>query len=258
MTKARDLANAGTALTTVSPTELEYLDGVTSPIQTQVDAKTAKSTLTTAGDIYYASSADTPARLGIGTAAQVLTVNSGAIAPEWATPGGSGANWSLLNAGGTLLTGATTITVSGISGADKIMVITENASSSADASLKIIFNGVTTSSNYKTYGAKLLFSPTYTPSNLIYRAGNQAGINIGDTSSNELSQQAGYVLVSGCNSSGLKMFNSIGATSTEGGVSQCHYYLGGWYNDTNTISSVGITTTGGNFDAGRIYIYTSA
>lgn len=35
MSKARDLANAGTALTTVSPTELGYLDGVTSSIQTQ-------------------------------------------------------------------------------------------------------------------------------------------------------------------------------------------------------------------------------
>lgn len=39
MTKARDIANAGTALATVDATELGYLDGVTSPIQTQVDAK---------------------------------------------------------------------------------------------------------------------------------------------------------------------------------------------------------------------------
>ena len=39
MTKARDLANAGTALTTVSATELGYLDGVTSFIQTQMDTK---------------------------------------------------------------------------------------------------------------------------------------------------------------------------------------------------------------------------
>ena len=44
MTKARDLANAGTALTTVSATELGYVDGVTSAIQTQMDAKLATST----------------------------------------------------------------------------------------------------------------------------------------------------------------------------------------------------------------------
>jgi hypothetical protein len=41
MTKARDLANAGTALSAVSATELAYLDGVTSAVQTQLNAKQA-------------------------------------------------------------------------------------------------------------------------------------------------------------------------------------------------------------------------
>jgi hypothetical protein len=92
MTKARDIANAGTALATVDPTELGYLDGVTSAVQTQLDAKTAKATLTTTGDIYYASAANTPARLGIGSSAQVLTVASGV--PSWATPGGASYTWT--------------------------------------------------------------------------------------------------------------------------------------------------------------------
>jgi hypothetical protein len=46
MTKARDLANAGTALTSVTATELAFVDGVTSAIQTQIDAKAASSTPT--------------------------------------------------------------------------------------------------------------------------------------------------------------------------------------------------------------------
>ena len=41
MTKARDIANAGTAFTTVTPTELGYVDGVTSAIQTQINTKQA-------------------------------------------------------------------------------------------------------------------------------------------------------------------------------------------------------------------------
>ena len=86
MTKARDIASAAPAPSTVSAAELGYLDGVSSAIQTQLDAKTAKSTLTTTGDIYYASGASTPARLGIGSSAQVLTVAGGL--PSWATPGG--------------------------------------------------------------------------------------------------------------------------------------------------------------------------
>lgn len=49
MTKARDLANASTALSAVSATELGYLDGVTSAVQTQIDSKaaTTSATLTT-------------------------------------------------------------------------------------------------------------------------------------------------------------------------------------------------------------------
>jgi hypothetical protein len=39
MTKARDLANASTALSAVSATELAFVDGVTSAIQTQLNAK---------------------------------------------------------------------------------------------------------------------------------------------------------------------------------------------------------------------------
>ena len=48
MTKARDLANGATALSAVSATELGYLDGVTSAVQTQIDAKasTTAPTLT--------------------------------------------------------------------------------------------------------------------------------------------------------------------------------------------------------------------
>jgi hypothetical protein len=39
MSKARDLANAATALSAVSATELGYLDGVSSSIQTQLGTK---------------------------------------------------------------------------------------------------------------------------------------------------------------------------------------------------------------------------
>jgi hypothetical protein len=47
MSKARDLANAGTALSAVTATELAFVDGVTSAIQTQLDAKAASSTAAT-------------------------------------------------------------------------------------------------------------------------------------------------------------------------------------------------------------------
>ena len=51
-------------------------------------SKTTDMTLTTAGDILYASANNTPARLAKGSALQVLQMNSGGTAPEWATASG--------------------------------------------------------------------------------------------------------------------------------------------------------------------------
>ena len=49
-------------------------------------AAVPKSTVTTAGDVIYATGSSAVTRLGIGTTGQVLTVNGGGTAPSWATP----------------------------------------------------------------------------------------------------------------------------------------------------------------------------
>jgi hypothetical protein len=59
------------------------------------DGAIAKSTVTTAGDIIYRN-ATVPTRLGLGTAGQVLTVNTGATAPEWKTPTGGASGLTLI------------------------------------------------------------------------------------------------------------------------------------------------------------------
>jgi len=86
MTKARDIANAGTAFTTVTPTELGYVDGVTSAIQTQMNSKLATTTAATTyipnaltdakGDLVTATANDTPARLAVGANGETLVADS--------------------------------------------------------------------------------------------------------------------------------------------------------------------------------------
>lgn len=73
---------------TLDVTELNYVDGVTSAIQTQLDGMIQKSLVDAAGDLIYATADNTVARLAIGTAGQVLKVNSGATAPEWGSVSG--------------------------------------------------------------------------------------------------------------------------------------------------------------------------
>jgi hypothetical protein len=79
-------------------------------VKTAVDGKMANP-MTTAGDTIYGGASGVPTRLGVGTAGQVLTVNSGATAPEWADASGGGTSlWTAIT--GTRASN-TTITVSG-------------------------------------------------------------------------------------------------------------------------------------------------
>ena len=174
MTKARDLANAADALDDVSATELGYvngvtsaiqtqlnnkqavvsgvddteigyLNGVTSSIQTQLDSKIAKSLVDAAGDLIYGSANDTVTRLGIGTAGQYLKVNSGATAPEWATLSAGG--MTLLST--TTLSGTTT-TVSSIDGSyTQLMIRVLNpVFNTGGQRIQLYFNGNTTATYY--------------------------------------------------------------------------------------------------------------
>ena len=142
MTKARDLASGIPAPSTVSSAELGYLDGVTSAIQTQVDAKIAKTLTTTTGDVIYASAANTPARLGIGSTSQVLTVTGGV--PVWATPSSGG--MTLLST--TNLTGSS-VTVSSIDQTyNNLYLVFENTYPAIDTYLFMTVNSDTTATNY--------------------------------------------------------------------------------------------------------------
>jgi len=68
---------------TTTATEIGYVNGVTSAIQTQLDGK-LPTTITTTGDLIYSSSGTTASPLAIGGTGTILTVNSGL--PSWRYP----------------------------------------------------------------------------------------------------------------------------------------------------------------------------
>jgi microcystin-dependent protein len=73
---------------TVDNTEFSHLNGVTGGIQDQLDSKLSNSVLSQAGDLLYRDG-NGITRLPIGTAGQVLTVNSQTNTPEWSNSGSS-------------------------------------------------------------------------------------------------------------------------------------------------------------------------
>jgi len=82
-----------------------------------------KSTVTTSGDVIYATGSSAVTRLGIGTTGQVLTVSSGV--PTWATPATSSAG--MVYVGGSSFSGSSAVNLN-------------NIFTSTYANYKIIFN----------------------------------------------------------------------------------------------------------------------
>jgi hypothetical protein len=224
---------------------------------TSVDTTTKNlNPSTTLGDIEYRSStANTNTRLGIGSTGNVLTVAGGV--PTWAAPAGGGKNYTLLNAGGTSLSGSTT-TISGISGQDSLMiVITGASSSSAGGTVYVRLNN--SSTDYTWTGYQVSMTSSYSASIATGNGGTgQDAIYLGVMSSDAASTVRGAVKVDGCNSSGSKVFTSVGGGTTNASTDHRMYSQNGIWANAATISSIVVGVNTGSFDAGTIYIYGSA
>jgi hypothetical protein len=247
MSKARDLANAGTALGAVDATELGYLDGVTSAVQTQIDAKTAKSTLTTTGDIIYASSANTPARLGIGSTDQILKVSGGV--PTWATPSAGG--WTLISE--VSPSNASSVDFTSIAGTYKHLVLEWMAiyHTAADTGFNIRLNS-DSAANYQ------MMAHTDSGTNADYTAGtditasNNQGSSLNTFGMDAIAtSQPGY----GCRGK-LMIFNYADTAKYKHAEGNYFYYKNGTaekrigrfdtlYKSTSAITSINIIRTNG-------------
>ena len=92
-----NVGNAGDITEVQAGTGISVASG-TGPIP--VITNTVATAFDAAGDLVYGTGADTFTKLGIGTAGQVLKVNSGATAPEWGAASAAGVNKNYLINGG--------------------------------------------------------------------------------------------------------------------------------------------------------------
>jgi hypothetical protein len=218
------------------------------------DATGMTNPMTTTGDTIYSSSGSTPARLGIGTTGQVLTVNSGATAPEWATPTPSASGLTLIST--VNMSAVTSQNFEGVftSTYNNYQITFNNLSSSVNTGASLNFLGLYSTNTVQTagyYGGFCGFAPA---------TGNADSGNIGNSNAASLKfdnlQQTPYV------TSGVMYIGNVGASSqsmtgqvmihdrfADNGLSGSF-----WINVARTYTGFQLTTGTGNM-TGTVSVY---
>ena len=212
---------------------------------------------TTLGDLAYRSStANVKTRLGLGTAGQILAVNSGANAPEWVNAPASG--------GMTLITTTTfdnsvsTYTYSSLGSYKHLMVVIDAvgmASASSIGSLVMQFNGVTTGAPYDSAargGTGTYQEVSGGGSNYMY-FGYRSIANSNTTAGNR-----GYISgwIYDYRGSTRKIYSSTSRCNNSGGDSNYSFTGSGMWNDTAAITSVTLfVESASNFATGTLKLY---
>jgi hypothetical protein len=202
---------------------------------------------TTTGDIAYRSAtANTNTRLALGTAGQVLTVNSGATAPEWATPASVG-GMTLLST--TTLSGSNTSISISPSGYKDLTIYVKDSNMSNTGLLRYRWNSDTTSNAHITSG---LEGKVLTGNAVFFDYKNYLSLtsyNVSSGDSNNFMTIQAFDVNATLKKTGIfqSVFNGEGNTTVLGGQ---------WaYNTSSAISNIEFFPSAGTFDGGTIEIY---
>jgi len=181
------------------------------------------------------------------TSAAIFIKGAGAVAA-------SGANFAEVNSGGTNLTGASTITISGITNANFLQVIVHQASSANASSTITMRVNADSGSNYYRIGNLINEDASNIDGQESLTSTEFFMSLIGASDVDKISASATII---GGNSAGRKVVNVNGSVGGGYGSSKGCWYQGQWIGSA-TISSISIISSSGNFDGGKVYVYASA
>jgi hypothetical protein len=211
------------------------------------DANGMANPMTTTGDIIYSSPNSTPVRLGIGSAANVLTVAGGV--PTWAAPAASGGGMTLISS--TALTGSSISLTSIPSSYYNLEIVMRNYLPSGNQTPFVMtLNNDTNSNRYKL----VLQYANVDSSNQAFAAArwdiDQQPQENGATSQNI----AQYTIPDYANTTTWKMIYGMGYANY-GASNFNQSTFRSIYNQTAAISSIQIAPQTGTFTSGTVLLY---
>jgi hypothetical protein len=207
------------------------------------------------GDLIGATAADTPARLAVGTNGQILTADStAATGIKWADPAAGASDWTLLNAGGTALTGATKITVS-FTAPKQLFVLMVGASSATARSFITLRPNDDSGADYSVGGFFIQPNNITTSADGIGAFSSDTDIDFGTMSNTASSVVHGSAFFDLCDKTGNKFYSVSAGGTLSGGEGHQLYTSQGLFEAGATITSIAVLSSTGNFDAGTIYVY---
>jgi hypothetical protein len=202
------------------------------------------------GDLIGATAADTPARLAVGANGTVLTADSAeSTGLKWATPVAGG--MTLINTGGTTLTGSST-TISSIPGTYKqLRLYIQDFSSASAPHMYVQFNSDTTATNYMQSVSRAVPSGS---ANFV--ANNESGIytNGFTFAANAVDQFSVIDIYDYASSTTRKVATSL-TVQTTGGDPTATTFAHLAYQSTTAITSLVIKLSTGTFTAGTALLY---
>jgi len=209
--------------------------------------------ITTAGDLIKGTGSGTFDRLAIGSTGDVLTVAAGTA--SWAAPAGGATTYTLIST--TSIPAASSVTISGLSGYNKLFVVINKISSSTTwSNCRIRFNA-DTGANYYYGGYRQYWESTYSNVNqYAFPAGSNTyiwNILLRETAQDT----SAWLEIDGCNSTTYKTYKmNSGTTSGVAADTNEFNTQGGYYNASAVLSSITILNGAGtNFDAGTVTIF---
>jgi hypothetical protein len=211
---------------------------------TAIDAK---------GDLVAGTGADTFSRLAVGANNTVLTADSStATGLKWATASGA-TGWTLLNSGGTTLTGATEITVSGLSAKELLVFVIEASSVNATSTIGVRINA-DSGTNYGYSGFYINAVTTYNSANIQGEGAYSifSSFPIGRMADTAASKVYGTCYIDKADTTGWKLAQVTGGGDLNS--QQLLYAYQGLYEASAAVTSITVRSGSGNFDGGTVYV----